>query len=77
MSQQRIAMSVLSNAIVAYDEMGGPFIIVRDHGQKKRSDRLEAVKFHILAAMTMTDLVKTSLDPQDLDMIMISPGDMQ
>lgn len=75
--QQAMAMPDLSNAIVAQDEMGRPFIIVRDQGQKKRSHGIEAVKSHILAAKTVANLVKTSLGPRGLDKILISPdGDI-
>lgn len=77
MAQQQMAMPDLSNAIVAQDEMGRPFIIVRDQGQKKRSHGIEAVKSHILAAKTVANLVKTSLGPRGLDKILISPdGDI-
>ena len=72
-----MAMPDLSNAIVAQDEMGRPFIIVRDQGQKKRAHGVEAVKSHILAAKTVANLVKTSLGPRGLDKILISPdGDI-
>ena len=75
--QQQMAMPDLSNAIVAQDEMGRPFIIVRDQGQKKRSHGIEAVKSHILAAKTVANLVKSSLGPRGLDKILISPdGDI-
>jgi T-complex protein 1 subunit epsilon len=75
--QQQMAMPDLSNAIVAQDEMGRPFIIVRDQGQKKRAHGVEAVKSHILAAKTVANLVKTSLGPRGLDKILISPdGDI-
>ncbi|KAF5094790.1 hypothetical protein D0Z00_003394 [Geotrichum galactomycetum] len=77
MAQQQMAMPDLSNAIVAQDEMGRPFIIVRDQGQKKRAHGVEAVKSHILAAKTVANLVKTSLGPRGLDKILISPdGDI-
>ncbi|KAK9375987.1 chaperonin Cpn60/TCP-1 family [Lipomyces chichibuensis] len=67
----------MSNAIVAQDEMGRPFIIVRDQGKKKRTHGIEAVKSHILAARTVADIVKTSLGPRGLDKILISPdGDI-
>ncbi|ODQ67456.1 hypothetical protein NADFUDRAFT_49886 [Nadsonia fulvescens var. elongata DSM 6958] len=74
---QHMEMPDLSNAIVAQDEMGRPFIIVRDQGQKTRSHGIEAVKSHILAARTVANLVKTSLGPRGLDKILISPdGDI-
>lgn len=67
----------MSNAQVARDENGRPFIIVRDQGRKKRQHGNEAVKQHILAAKTVANIVKTSLGPRGLDKILISPdGDI-
>lgn len=62
----------LSNAIVAQDEMGRPFIIVRDQGQKQRKHGVEATKSHILAARSVASIVKTSLGPRGLDKILVS-----
>jgi T-complex protein 1 subunit epsilon len=62
---------------VTQDESGRPFIIVRDQGKKKRTHGTEAVKNHILAARTISSIVKTSLGPRGLDKILISPdGDI-
>ncbi|KAH0346370.1 T-complex protein 1, partial [Aureobasidium melanogenum] len=67
----------MSNAQVAKDENGRPFIIVRDQGKKKRQHGNEAVKSHILAAKTVASIVRTSLGPRGLDKILISPdGDI-
>nr|AAA53132.1 TCP1 [Saccharomyces cerevisiae] len=66
-------MPDLSNAIVAQDEMGTPFIIVKDQGNKKRQHGLEAKKSHILAARSVDSIIKTSLGPRGLDKILISP----
>lgn len=63
----------MSNAIVAQDEMGRPFIIVKDQGNKKRQHGLEAKKSHILAARSVASIIKTSLGPRGLDKILISP----
>ncbi|EGW33029.1 uncharacterized protein SPAPADRAFT_60350 [Spathaspora passalidarum NRRL Y-27907] len=65
-------MPDLSNAIVAQDEMGRPFIIVRDQGKKQRKHGIEATKSHILAARSVASIVKTSLGPRGLDKILIS-----
>ncbi|ODQ81830.1 hypothetical protein BABINDRAFT_160062 [Babjeviella inositovora NRRL Y-12698] len=65
-------MPDLSNAIMAQDEMGRPFIIVRDQGKKKRAHGIEATKSHILAAREVASIVKTSLGPRGLDKILIS-----
>ncbi|GME67573.1 unnamed protein product [[Candida] boidinii] len=73
MAQQRMEMPDLSNAIVAQDEMGRPFIIVRDQGSKTRLHGIDAVKSHILAARAVSSILKTSLGPRGLDKILISP----
>lgn len=70
---QGMEMPDLSNAIVAQDEMGRPFIIVKDQGNKKRQHGLEAKKSHILAARSVASIIKTSLGPRGLDKILISP----
>ncbi len=71
--QQMMEMPDMSNAIVAQDEMGRPFIIVRDQGNKKRVHGIEAKKTHILAARSVASIIKTSLGPRGLDKILISP----
>ncbi|KAH3678463.1 hypothetical protein WICMUC_001480 [Wickerhamomyces mucosus] len=77
MAQQMMEMPDMSNAIVAQDEMGRPFIIVRDQGNKKRQHGIEAKKSHILAARSVASIIKTSLGPRGLDKILISPdGDI-
>ncbi|CUM64041.1 uncharacterized protein PRCAT00001629001 [Priceomyces carsonii] len=62
----------LSNAIVAQDEMGRPFIIVRDQGKKQRKHGVEATKSHILAARSVASIIRTSLGPRGLDKILVS-----
>lgn len=69
---QAPGMPDMSNAIVAQDEMGRPFIIVRDQGKKQRKHGIEAVKSHILAARAVASIVKTSLGPRGLDKILVS-----
>ncbi|KLJ11368.1 T-complex protein 1 subunit epsilon [Blastomyces silverae] len=67
----------MSQASVVKDEQGRPFIVVRDQGKKKRQSGTEAVKSHIVAAKTVSNIVKTSLGPRGLDKILISPdGDI-
>ncbi|ORY81604.1 chaperonin-containing T-complex epsilon subunit Cct5 [Protomyces lactucae-debilis] len=67
----------MENAVVARDENGNPFIIVRDQGKKKRLHGLDAVKSHIAAAKAVTSVIRTSLGPRGLDKILISPdGDI-
>ncbi|MCJ1450010.1 T-complex protein 1 subunit epsilon [Mycoblastus sanguinarius] len=64
-------------AQVMKDEQGRPFIIVKDQGKKKRQHGNDAVKSHILAARTVSNIVRTSLGPRGLDKILISPdGDI-
>ncbi|PKI84667.1 T-complex protein 1 subunit epsilon [Malassezia vespertilionis] len=62
----------------AQDEYGNPFIVVRDQGKKTRAQGTQAIKDHIKAASTVSNIVRTSLGPRGLDKIMISPdGDIQ
>lgn len=64
-------------ASMAFDEYGRPFIIVRDQEKKSRLSGLVAVKSHILAAKTVANTVRTSLGPNGLDKMMVSPdGDV-
>lgn len=69
MSQQIDA----SNAVYTTDEYGRPFIILREQARKTRTHGVEAIKSHILAARTVSNIVRTSLGPRGLDKIMISP----
>lgn len=67
----------LSNAIMAQDEMGRPFVIVKDQSQKSKAQGLEAKREHVLAARSVANIIKTSLGPRGLDKILISPdGDI-
>lgn len=64
-------------AQITTDETGRPFIIVRDQGKKTRVHGNDAVKQHILAARSVSSLVRSSLGPRGLDKILISPdGDI-
>lgn len=58
---------------VAFDEYGRPFIILRDQESKTRLSGLDAIKSHILAAKTVAHTVRTSLGPNGLDKMMVSP----
>ncbi|RKF80134.1 T-complex protein 1 subunit epsilon [Golovinomyces cichoracearum] len=73
-----MAMNIdMSQASVIKDDHGRPFIVVRDQGKKKRQSGTEAIKSHIIAARTVSKIVKTSLGPRGLDKILISPdGDI-
>lgn len=62
----------------AQDEYGNPFIVVREQGKKTRAQGTQAIKDHIQAARTVSNIVRTSLGPRGLDKILISPdGDIQ
>ncbi len=57
----------------AVDEYGRPFIILREQDQKKRLKGLEAHKSNILAAKTISNLLRTSLGPKGMDKMIVSP----
>jgi len=62
---------------VCLDEYGRPFIVVRDQGEKSRLSGTDAIKSHILAAKAVASTVRTSLGPNGLDKMMVSPdGDV-
>ena len=58
----------------AFDEYGRPFIIVRDQEEKKdnRLKGVEATKAHILAAKTVSDILRSSLGPKGMDKMLVS-----
>ncbi|THH14268.1 hypothetical protein EW146_g6043 [Bondarzewia mesenterica] len=60
-------------AVYTTDEYGRPFIILREQAKKTRVHGTEAIKTHILAARTMSNILRTSLGPRGLDKILISP----
>lgn len=62
---------------LAFDEFGRPFFILRDQERQKRLTGIEAIKTHILAAISVAKTIRTSLGPKGLDKIMVSPdGDV-
>jgi len=62
---------------LTFDEYGRPYIIVREQQAKARLRGLEAQKSNILAARTVTNLLRTSLGPKGMDKMMVSPdGDV-
>ncbi|OZJ04783.1 T-complex protein 1 subunit epsilon [Bifiguratus adelaidae] len=70
-------MSQQHQAVYATDEYGRPFIILREQQKKSRLQGIDAIKSHILAAKTVSNIIKTSLGPRGLDKILISPdGDI-
>lgn len=63
---------------LAFDEYGRPFIIIRDQDRKARLSGIEAHKSHILAAKSISNILKTSLGPKGLDKMMVSAdGEVQ
>lgn len=55
-----------------FDEYGRPFVIIRDQETKTRLTGTAAIKSHILAAKTVTSIMRSSLGPRGLDKIMVS-----
>ena len=49
---------------LVFDEYGRPFIIIRDQEQKSRLKGLDAQKANILAARTISNILRTSLGPK-------------
>lgn len=62
----------MRNAQVAFDEMGQPFIILRDQGKQKRVRGIAAHKANILAARTVASILRTSLGPTGMDKMLVS-----
>jgi len=56
----------------AVDEYGRPFIIVREQQAKKRVRGLAAHKANILAATTVSNLLRSSLGPKGMDKMIVS-----
>ncbi|XP_065216496.1 T-complex protein 1 subunit epsilon [Planococcus citri] len=62
---------------LAFDEYGRPFIIIRNQDSEKRLTGTDAIKTHILAAKSVSQILKSSLGPKGLDKLMVSPdGDV-
>lgn len=49
---------------LVFDEYGRPFIILREQQQKARIKGIEAQKANILAARSVSNLLRTSLGPK-------------
>lgn len=62
---------------LAFDEFGRPFFILKDQDRQTRLVGNEAIKSHIMAGISVSKTLRTSLGPKGLDKIMISPdGDV-
>eukprot|EP00735_Rhodelphis_limneticus_P008382 TRINITY_DN2132_c0_g1::TRINITY_DN2132_c0_g1_i1::g.12757::m.12757 TRINITY_DN2132_c0_g1::TRINITY_DN2132_c0_g1_i1::g.12757 ORF type:complete len:552 (+),score=147.84,sp/O04450/TCPE_ARATH/71.21/0.0,Cpn60_TCP1/PF00118.19/5.9e-147 TRINITY_DN2132_c0_g1_i1:47-1657(+) len=58
---------------LVFDEYGRPFIILREQQRQKRVRGLEAHKANILAARTVSKVLRTSLGPKGMDKMLQSP----
>jgi len=62
---------------MVFDEFGRPYIIIKDQQQAARVKGVQAVKGNILAARTVSNLLRTSLGPKGMDKMLVSPdGDV-
>jgi len=60
-----------------YDEYGRPFVILKEQHAKARLKGVEAQKANILAAKTVSNILRTSLGPKGMDKMLVSPdGDV-
>lgn len=55
-----------------YDEYGRPFVILKEQQAKSRVKGLDATKANILAAKSISQIVRTSLGPKGMDKILVS-----
>lgn len=55
-----------------FDEYGRPFIILREQQRQARIKGLEAQKANILAARSVSSLLRTSLGPKGMDKMLVS-----
>lgn len=60
-----------------YDEYGRPFVILKEQQAKSRLKGLEAQKSNILAARSVSNILRTSLGPKGMDKMLVSQdGDL-
>ncbi|RNF13016.1 T-complex protein 1 subunit epsilon [Trypanosoma conorhini] len=57
---------------LAFDEYGRPFLLVKEQAQKERVTGVEAQKSNILAAISVSNVLKTSLGPRGMDKILVT-----
>mmetsp|Transcript_42564 Transcript_42564/g.83684 ORF Transcript_42564/g.83684 Transcript_42564/m.83684 type:complete len:542 (+) Transcript_42564:71-1696(+) len=57
---------------MVFDEFGRPFVILREQQAKARIKGKEAQKSNILAARSISKLLRTSLGPKGMDKILVS-----
>jgi T-complex protein 1 subunit epsilon len=59
------------------DEYGRPFLILKEQQAKNRVKGIEATKANILAARSISNILRTSLGPKGMDKLLVSPdGDV-
>jgi len=59
------------------DEYGRPFVILKEQQAKSRLKGLEATKSNILAAQSISNMLRSSLGPKGMDKMLVSPdGDV-
>lgn len=63
----------MSNNNVVFDEYGRPFVIMREQEKRARLKGLEAQLSNILAARTVSNVLRSSLGPKGMDKMMVSP----
>lgn len=64
-------------ALRAIDEYGRPFIILKEQQAKARVKGADATRSNILAARSISNMLRTSLGPKGLDKMLVSPdGDV-
>merc|ERR1719261_1729660 len=63
----------MNAAGLTFDESGRPFIILREQGKKMRLKGRDAQKSNILAARTLTKVLRSSLGPKGMDKMLVSP----
>lgn len=62
---------------MVYDEYGRPFVILKEQQAKNRVKGVDATKANILAARSISNVLRTSLGPKGMDKLLVSPdGDV-
>jgi hypothetical protein len=56
---------------MVYDEYGRPFVILREQQAQGRIKGLEAQKSNILAARSISNILRTSLGPKGMDKMLV------
>ena len=58
---------------MAFDEMGRPYLIVKEQEKKQRVKGIEAVKANLKAAISVSSALRSSLGPKGMDKMIVSP----